>query len=286
MLQTFRCPNVCFDLNMEKVMKQIKKISQWILGTLVVIGLTACGQEESKVLKVGATVGPHAQVVEAVVKEAAKQGLKVELVEFTDYITPDSALADGSIDINSYQHQPFLTNYNNNNDTHLVSIGKSILMRMGIYSNKYATLADLPDGAEIAIPNDPTNGGRGLLLLADAKVITLKEGIGYKASINDIVENPKNFKFIEIEAAQLPRSLDDVDAAAITMNYVMSAGLDPNKQGIYLEPKDAPLAVMVIATREKDKDNADYKKFVEIYQSDAIQSFLQKTFHGTIEAAF
>jgi D-methionine transport system substrate-binding protein len=267
-------------------MKQIKKLSQGIFAIFLIIGLTACGQEESKVLKVGATVGPHAQVVEAVAKEAAKQGLNVELIEFTDYITPDSALADGSIDMNSYQHQPFLTNYNNNNDTHLVSIGKSILMRMGIYSNKYTSLADLPDGADIAIPNDPTNGGRGVLLLADAKLITLKEGIGYKATIGDIVENPKNFNFIEIEAAQLPRSLDDVDAAAITMNYVMSAGLDPKKQGIYLEPKDAPLAVMVIATREKDKDNADYKKFVEIYQSDAIQSFLQKTFNGTIEAAF
>lgn len=267
-------------------MKQIKKVSQWILGTLLVVGLTACGQEESKVLKVGATVGPHAQVVEEVARVAAEQGIKVELVEFSDYITPDSALADGSIDINSYQHQPFLTNYNNNNDTNLVSIGKSILMRMGIYSNKYGALSDLPEGAEIAIPNDPTNGGRGLLLLADAKLITLKEGVGYKATIGDIVENPKNLKFIEIEAAQLPRSLDDVDAAAITMNYVMSAGLDPNKQGIYLEPKDAPLAVMVIATREKDKDNAEYKKFVEIYQSEPIQVFLQKTFHGTIEAAF
>jgi len=271
MSRTFRCPNVCFDLNMEKVMKQIKKVSQWILGTLLVVGLTACGQEESKVLKVGATVGPHAQVVEEVARVAAEQGIKVELVEFSDYITPDSALADGSIDINSYQH---------------VSIGKSILMRMGIYSNKYGALSDLPEGAEIAIPNDPTNGGRGLLLLADAKLITLKEGVGYKATIGDIVENPKNLKFIEIEAAQLPRSLDDVDAAAITMNYVMSAGLDPNKQGIYLEPKDAPLAVMVIATREKDKDNAEYKKFVEIYQSEPIQMFLQKTFHGTIEAAF
>jgi len=267
-------------------MKQIKKVSQWILGILLVVGLTACGQEESKVLKVGATVGPHAQVVEEVARVAAEQGIKVELVEFTDYITPDSALADGSIDINSYQHQPFLTNYNNNNDTNLVSIGKSILMRMGIYSNKYSALNDLPEGAKIAIPNDPTNGGRGLLLLANAKLITLKEDVGYKATVNDIVENPKNFEFIEIEAAQLPRSLDDVDAAAITMNYVMSAGLEPNKQGIYLEPKDAPLAVMVIATREKDKDNAEYKKFVEIYQSEPIQMFLQKTFNGTIEAAF
>ena len=267
-------------------MKQYKKVSQWAFAIFLFIGLTACGQKDDTTLKVGVTVGPHAQVVEAVAAEAAKQGIKVEVIEFSDYATPNSALADGSLDLNSYQHQPFLTNYNNNNGTHLVSIGKSILMRMGIYSNKYKSLADLPDNAQIAIPNDPTNGGRGLLLLADAKIITLKENVGYKASISDIVDNPKNLKFIEIEAAQLPRSLDDVDAATITMNYVMSAGLDPKKQGIYLEPKDASLAVMVIAAREKDKDNAAYKKFVEIYQSQAIKDFLQKTFHGTIEGAF
>ncbi|WP_372882779.1 MetQ/NlpA family ABC transporter substrate-binding protein [Psychromonas sp.] len=267
-------------------MKQYKNVGQWIAAVFVFIGLTACGQKDNTVLKVGATVGPHAQVVEAVAMEAAKQGLQVEVVEFSDYVTPNAALADGSLDLNSYQHLPFLTNYNNNNDTALVSMGQSILMRMGIYSNKYTSLAELPDNALIAIPNDPTNGGRGLLLLADAKLITLKPEVGYKASIYDIIDNPKNLQFVEIEAAQLPRSLDDVDVATITMNYVMSAGLDPKKQGIYLEPKDAPLAVMVIASREQDKNNANYKKFVEIYQSQAIRDFMDKTFNGTIEAAF
>jgi D-methionine transport system substrate-binding protein len=158
-------------------------------------------------------------------------------------------------------------------------------MRMGLYSTKYHSLTDLPDNALIAIPNDPTNGGRGLLLLADSKLITLKPNVGYKARIKDIVDNPKNFEFIELEAAQLPRSLDDVDAAAITMNYVMSAGLNPEKQGIFLEPKDAPLALMVIAVRNEDKNNASYKKFVEIYHSQAIRDFIQKTFKGTIEPA-
>lgn len=267
-------------------MKKRKTVSQWILGTLLFAGLTGCGQEDSTVIKVGATVGPHAQVVEAVAREAEKQGLKVEVVEFSDYITPNGALADGSLDINSYQHQPFLQNYNSNNGSKLVSIGESILMRMGIYSNKYASLAELPDNAQVAIPNDPTNGGRGLLLLEDAKLITLKPGVGFKASIEDVVDNPKNLKFIEVEAAQLPRSLDDVDVATITMNYVMSAGLDPKKQGIYLEPKDAPLAVMVIATREADKNNPAYQKFVDIYQSQPIRDYLQQTFNGTIEPAF
>ncbi|NIY85346.1 MetQ/NlpA family ABC transporter substrate-binding protein [Vibrio hepatarius] len=267
-------------------MKGLKKVGQSLGIAALVFGLAACGEQESKEIKVGATVGPHAQVVEAVAKEAEKHGLNVKVVEFSDYITPNAALEDGSIDLNSYQHQPFLDNYNSSQNANLVSVGNSILMRMGLYSNKYRSIEELPEQARIAIPNDPTNGGRGLLLFADTGLIRLKDGVGFKASLNDIVENPKQFEFVEVDAAQLPRTLDDVDAAAITMNYVMSAGLDPKKQGIYLEAKDAPLAVMVIASRTEDKDNAEYKKFVEIYQSQPIRDYLQQTFNGTIEAAF
>ncbi len=267
-------------------MNGIKNITKWGLVASLVLGLAACGDKETNEISVGATVGPHAQVVEAVAKEAAKQGLKVKVVEFSDYITPNAALEDGSIDLNSYQHLPFLNNYNSSHDSRLVSIGESILMRMGVYSNKFTSLEALPEGARIAIPNDPTNGGRGLLLFKDAGLITLKADVGFKATLNDIVDNPKNFEFLEVDAAQLPRTLDDVDAAAITMNYVMSAGLDPKKQGIYLESKQAPLAVMVIASREEDKDKEAYKKFVEIYQSQPIRDFMQQTFGGTIEPAF
>lgn len=266
------------------------KFNQTIIKLLcalpLLVGLTACGEKDNNTIKVGATAGPHAQVVEAVAEEAAKQGLNVEVVTFSDYITPNAALADGTIDLNSYQHQPFLNNYNNNNEKQLVSIGRSILMRMGIYSDKYRSLADLPEGATITIPNDPTNSGRGLLLLEDAGVIKLKPGLGDKATIYDVVENPKKFKFIEMDAAQLPRTLSDAAASVITMNYVMSSGLDPKKQGLYFEAKDAELAVMVIAAREADKDNATYKKFVEIYHSKPIQAFIDTTFKGTIEPAF
>ncbi len=267
-------------------MKSFRRIKQLPFIAIAALSLAACGEQEASVIKVGATVGPHAQVVEAVAKEAEKQGLKVEVVEFSDYVTPNAALSDGSIDINSYQHQPFLDNFNDSHNGQLVSIGKSILMRMGIYSNKYRSLDELPANARIAIPNDPTNGGRGLLLLADAGLIELKQGVGHKAALTDIAANPKELKFVEVDAAQLPRTLDDVDAAAITMNYVMSSGLDPKKQSIYLESKDAPLAVMVIATREADKDKEAYQQFVSIYQSQAIRDFLDKTFKGTIEPAF
>ena len=210
---------------------------------------------------------------------------QVKVVEFSDYITPDKALADGDIDLVSYQHKPFLDNFNKQNGTDLVPIGNTILMRMGIYSDKYKSVDALPDGAVIAIPNDPTNGGRGLALLQRAGLLKLKDGVGFKATPADVVDNPKHFQFKEIEAAQLPRSLGDVDAAVITMNYVMSAGLNVKEQGIFLEPKDEPLAVMVLAVRAQDKDNPTYKKIAEIFHSDAVKKFLADKYNGTIEPA-
>lgn len=211
-------------------MKLKKLVLPIALAAVVAIGLVGCGTQNNgssdaakaapdKEIKIGATAGPHAEVVEAVAKEAAKQGIKIKVVEFSDYITPDKALADGDIDLASYQHKPFLDNFNSQNGTDLVSIGNTILMRMGIYSNKVKDVKDLPDGAVVAVPNDPTNEGRGLALLQKAGVIKLKDGVGLKATPDDVVDNPKHLQFREIEAAQLPRSLDDVDAAVITMNY-------------------------------------------------------------------
>lgn len=263
---------------------------------VLAVALVGCGSQQNassdaskaapdKEIKIGATAGPHAEVVDAVAKEAAKQGIKIKVVEFSDYITPDKALADGDIDLASYQHQPFLDNFNSQNGTDLVSIGKTILMRMGIYSNKMKNVNDLRDGAVVAVPNDPTNEGRGLALLQKAGVIKLRDGAGLKATPDDVVDNPKHLQFKEIEAAQLPRSLDDVDAAVITMNYVMSAGLNVKEQGIYLEPKDEPLAVMILAARAKDKDNETYKKIAEIFHSDAVKQFIADKYKGTIEPA-
>lgn len=272
---------------------------QLILAGLILAGATltfsGCGNSknnqstapaEKTSIIVGATAGPHAEVVEAAAKEAEKKGLKVEIKEFSDYITPDQALADGSIDIAVYQHKPFLDNFNKQHGTDLIPVGDAILMRMGIYSNKYKDVKDIPSGGTVSIPNDPTNEGRGLQLLEQAGLIKLKEGVGMKATPADVVENPKNLKFKELEAAQLPRSLDDVDASAITMNFVMSAGLSPKEQGIFLESRDNPLAVMIIAVRNKDKDQPAYKKFIEAYQSDAVKKFITEKYKGTIEAAW
>ena len=254
-----------------------KKFLPFALLVVLAVGLAGCGGQgdngqsagkTDKEIKIGATAGPHAEVV-----------------EFSDYITPDKALADGDIDLVSYQHKPFLDNFNKQNGTDLVPIGNTILMRMGIYSDKYKSVDALPDGAVIAIPNDPTNGGRGLALLQRAGLLKLKDGVGFKATPVDVVDNPKHFQFKEIEAAQLPRSLGDVDAAVITMNYVMSAGLNVKEQGIFLEPKDEPLAVMVLAVKAKDKDNPTYKKIAEIFHSDAVKKFIADKYNGTIEPA-
>ncbi len=275
-------------------MKTGKKWAVLLTGILAAALLVSgCGSSTdqksagtgSKPIKIGATAGPHADVVHAVADEAKKQGLNVEVVEFSDYITPDKALAEGDLDLNSYQHAPFLSNFNKQNGTKLVPIGNTILMRMGIYSNKIHDLKNIPDGAVVAIPNDPTNGGRGLVLLEKAGLLKLKEGVGFKATVNDVVENPHNLKFKELEAAQLPRSLDDVDLAVITMNYVMSSGMDVKKQGLFWEKDDEPLAVMVLAAREKDKDKAEYKKIAEIFHSEAVKKFIDEKFKGTIVPA-
>ena len=271
-------------------MKLKKFIAPLLVGVLA-FAIAGCGtntnqsSQAPKEIKIGATAGPHAQVAEAVAKEAKKQGIDLKVVEFSDYVTPDKALADGDIQLNAYQHVPFMENFNKQNGSKLVAIGKTILMPMGLYSNSVRSAADVPEGSIVAIPNDPTNGGRGLALLAKAGLITLKDGVGFKATVADITSNPKNLQIQELEAAQLPRSLDDVVVAAIPMNYVQSAGLNVEKQGFFLEPKDEPLAVMILAVREQDKDNETYKKIADIYKSNAIKQFINDTFKGTITSA-
>lgn len=270
---------------------EIKKFIAPLLVGVLAFAIAGCGNNTNqagqtpKEVKIGATAGPHAQVAEAVAKEAKKQGIDLKVVEFSDYVTPDKALADGDIQLNAYQHVPFMENFNKQNGSKLVAIGKTILMPMGLYSNSVRSAADVPEGSIVAIPNDPTNGGRGLALLAKAGLITLKDGVGFKATVADITSNPKNLQIQELEAAQLPRSLDDVVVAAIPMNYVQSAGLNVEKQGFFLEPKDEPLAVMILAVREQDKDNETYKKIADIYKSDAIKQFINDTFKGTITPA-
>lgn len=276
-------------LERDVLMKLKKFIAPLLVGVLA-FAIAGCGSNTQtnntpKEIKIGATAGPHAQVAEAVAKEAQKQGINLKVVEFSDYVTPDKALADGDIQLNAYQHVPFMENFNKQNGSNLVAIGKTLLVRMGLYSNSVHSVQDVPEGATVSIPNDPTNGGRALALLAKAGLITLKDGVGFKATVADITSNPKNIKIQELEAAQLPRSLDDVTIAVIPMNYVQSAGLSVEKQGFFFESKDEPLTVIVLAVRSEDKDNETYKKIADIYKSDAIKQFINDTFKGSITSA-
>lgn len=236
-------------------------------------------------ISVGITPGYSEQVMEYAAKEAAKQGLTVNIKTFSDYVTPDQALAAGDIDLNSFQHGPFLQAFNEKNGTHLVSIGNTYLAPLRVYSNKITSIKDVPDGAKVSIPNDPSNGGRALLLLDHNGLLNLKPGTDpTKATINDIAENPKKLEIIELEAAQLPRSLDDVTISVINAGYAKSANLD-SKKALATEDNTSPY-VNIIAAREQDKDNPTYQKFVKIFQSDNVRKYINDNFSDGLVPAF
>ena len=241
--------------------------------------------DPNKEITVGVTAGPHAQVMDFVAKEAAKQGLKVKVVEFNDYIQPNIALEQKELTANSYQHQQFLDNMVKERGLHLTSIGKTILLPMGLYSNKYKDLTKVPEGASVAIPNDPTNGGRALLLLQQAGLLKLKDGGSPKSTVNDIVDNPKKLQIKELEAAQIARSLNDVDIACVNTNYALASGLNPLKDAVVVESKDSPYA-NVFVVRDADKDDPTIKKLLSIYQSPETKKFIEDTFKGSIIPAF
>ncbi len=249
-----------------------------LAGAALALVATAAGAET---IKVGVTPGPHAQILEAVKPIAAKQGLDIQIVEFSDYVVPNEALNSGELQANSFQHQPYLDNQVADRGYKLVSVGQTVNFPIGIYSKKYKSLDDLPAGASVGIPNDPTNGGRVLLLLRDKGYIKLRDGVGFKPSVADITENPKKLKIVEIDAAQLPRSLPDLDAAGINTNYAKEAGLDPVKDPILREDPKGPY-VNVIAVRVADKDKPYVKILVESYRSPEVKEFILTTFKGAV----
>jgi len=232
-------------------------------------------------IKVGVTPGEHAQIMEKVKEVAAKKGLNIEILEFSDYVVPNQALADGDLNANSFQHQPYLDNQIADRGFDLVAIGKTITTPMGVYSKKVKNLGELAEGATVGIPNDPTNGGRALLILAKEGLIKVNPEAGLKAGPADVTENPKNIKFAELDAAQLPRSLDDVDAAVINTNYALEAGLHPKTDAIAIEGSESPYA-NVIVVRSADKDASWAKTLVEAYHDDSIKTFINEEFKGAL----
>jgi len=212
-----------------------------------------------------ASPGPLADPVYAAVEEAKRQGLDVKVIEFSDWIAPNAALASGDIDVNYYQHVPFLTNANAARGTNLVSIGVGTSSKLGLYSKKYKSFAEIPDGATVAIANDPVNAGRGLVLLERAGLLKLKPGLDFKATILDIVDNPKHLKIVQVVAQQLPRALDDVDIAEGYAHLLKDYGVDPHS-ALLFDPIQDRYALQFVVKPDNPKIDL-IKKFVAIYQN-------------------
>mgnify|MGYP001186353493 CR=1 FL=1 len=235
----------------------------------------------AETIRVGVSAGPHAEVLDVVAKEAAKAGLTLEVIEFTDYVLPNAALAAGEIEANSFQHQPYLDKQIEDRGYDLVSVGQTLVFPLGFYSKTVTSFEALADGATIAIQNDPTNGGRSLLLLQAKGYLRLREGTGLTPSIGDVIENPRGFTFLELDAAQLARALDDVDAASVNTNYAVEAGLDPVKDAILREAADSPYA-NVIAVRRADAGAPWVEVLVAAYRSQPVKDFVLSRFGGAV----
>ena len=240
--------------------------------------LTACQPEDKNAIKVGTISGPETELMEVAQKVAKDQyGLNIKLIEFTDYLEPNIALNDGSLDANVFQHQPFLDQQTQDRRYKLVAIGKTFLYPMGIYSSKIKSLQELQPNAIVVIPNDPSNEGRALLLLQKAGLIQLKKEAGLYATPVDIESNPKQLKFKELDAAQLARALPDVEIAVINTNYAIPAGLSPTKDAIFHEQKDSPYA-NIIVIRADELNDPRIKQLVASIQSEAVANAAKKIF--------
>ncbi|WP_185985395.1 MetQ/NlpA family ABC transporter substrate-binding protein [Aureimonas mangrovi] len=257
-----------------------------LLLATAIAGAAALPANAQTTIRIGVTPGPHAQIMEKV-KEILDEGGEIDLdiVEFSDYVVPNQALADGDLDANSFQHQPYLDNQVADRGYDLVSVAQTVNYPMGVYSEKIASIDELQDGASIAVPNDPTNGARGLLLLEALGVIGIDDEVGLRATPLDITDNEKNIRIVELDAAQLPRSLADVDAATINTNYALEAGLDPQGDAIAREEAQSPY-VNVIAVRGEDAEAAWVQPLIAAYHSDEVKAFVDETFQGSVITAW
>lgn len=243
---------------------------------------------ELETLVVGATASPHAEILEVVKPILAEQGYDLQIQEFTDYVLPNRALEEGELDANYFQHIQYLESYNEQNGTDLVSAGEIHYEPFGIYAGKTTDLSQLPDGATVFVPNDITNEARALLLLQDQGLLTLKEGAGLEATPNDIEENPKNLEIVEMEAAMIPRTMDDCDIAIINGNYALEAGLNVS-EALAAETSDSLAAqtyANVVAVRSGDENSEKIQALVQALCSDEVKEFIDATYNGAVVALF
>lgn len=282
-----------------------KKLLALLLGLTLCLSLAACGGDsaadsgaadtgaaeeggdsgETVTLTVAASPTPHAVILEQCVPILAEQGIDLVINQYSDYVVPNTAVEDGDEDANYFQHLPYLEEFNETRGTHLVSVAGVHIEPMGIYAGKTASLDELSDGAVIGIPNDPTNEGRALLLLEAQGLITLDDSSNLSATPNNIVDNPKNLQFEEIEAQTLPSSRPDLDLAVINSNYALGAGLNPTTDALAIESGDSPY-VNVLVVKEGNEDNPAIQALVEALHSDTIRDFINEEFDGAVVPAF
>ena len=267
-----------------------KTLALVLVLVLSVALLSGCGSKaEAKKISIAASPTPHAEIL-AVAKEIlAEQGYELEILEYTDYVQPNLVVDSGEVDANYFQHTPYMNQFNEENGTKIVSAGLIHYEPFGIFAGKTASIDALADGAKISIPNDATNGARALLLLAQEGVITLKDGAGIEATVYDIVDNPKNVEIIEMEAAQLPLSLQDVDLAVINGNYALDAGLNPATDALAIEDASGDAAqyfANLVGVKEGNEKNEAILALVKALQSEKVRDFINDTYNGAVVPIF
>lgn len=258
-----------------------KSFKTLLAAAFILVGATALAGE----LKVGATPVPHAELLNLVKEDLKSEGVDLKVVEFTDYVTPNLALAEGELDANFFQHFPYLEKFSNERGLNLVSAGKVHVEPLGVFSQKIKDIKDLPNKATIAIPSDPSNGGRALILLHNNGIIKLNDPTNLYVTEFDIVENPKKLKFKPIEAAQLPRVLPDVEAAVINGNYALEAGFSPVEDSLLLEGAESPYA-NIIAVKSGDESKEDIQKLLKALQSKKVSDYIGVNYKGGVVPAF
>ena len=270
--------------------KKIKKIAAIALSLALAFSVAACGSKETKaadntVIKVGANITPHSEILEKAEPILEQYGYKLDVVVFEDYVQPNLVVESGEFDANYFQHVPYLDSFNAEQGTHLVNAGGIHYEPFGIYPGTKKSLSDIADGDSIAVPNDTTNEARALLLLQDNGLLKLKDGVGLTATVNDIIENPKNIQFVELEAAQVARVVNEVEYVVLNGNYALEAGYSVAKDSIAYEASDSVAAktyVNIIAVLAGNESDKKIKALVSVLRSDEIKQFIKDTYDGAV----
>lgn len=262
----------------------MKKILVLAAAVLTMAFFAGCGSDDD-VLRIGASPVPHAIILEYIADELAEQGVIIEIIEFSDFALPNPALHERQIDVNYFQHRPFLDRHNADSGNNLTYITSIHIEPMGIYSENLTDLSQVPQDGRVAIPNDATNGGRALMILETAGLLGLTDGVGIRATVHDIIDNPFNLEILELEAPLVPVALGDVDIAVINTNFALGIGLNPMRDALFMENVDSPFA-NILATHPDDADSDAVRILAETLRTDRVRNFILERFEGAVVPVF